>query len=201
MLIGRERQMSALIDAALSNARLRSHIDRGRIAAAGFSAGGYDALLLAGATPDFKLLRTYCRTNPDDREFCSGWHVEITRPDLHVAADLRIKAVLALAPLGIYFDRRGLAGVRVPVDIWAAGADRVLPVKWNAARIRALLRRTPEYSIVPNAGHLVFLSPCTPAFKGKAPALCSDPPGVDRKAVHSRIVADATQFFSRVFDG
>ena len=87
------------------------------------------------------------------------------------------------------------------MDIWAVGADRVLPVSWNAGRIRALplLPRTPAYSVVPNAGHLVFLSPCARAFKVEAPALCSDPPGVDRQAVHARIVADAIRFFSRVF--
>jgi dienelactone hydrolase len=56
VLIGRERQMSALIDAVLADPALAAHIDPARIGAAGFSAGGYTALLLAGAVPRFDLL-------------------------------------------------------------------------------------------------------------------------------------------------
>lgn len=199
VLVGRELQMSALIDAVVASRRLQSHVNVRQIGAAGFSAGGYDVLLMAGAKPDFALKNDYCHAHPQDPTFCNGWHVAITRQGLRAKRDPRVKAVFAMAPVGIYFNRAGLAGVDVPVDLWAAGADRVLPLNWNAARVRTLLPHAPRYTVIPNAGHLVFISPCTPAFIKRAPELCIDPPGVNRAAIHARISADAAHFFTASF--
>ncbi len=198
VLVGRALQMSSLVDAVLADPRLRSHVDAAKIGAAGFSAGGYTALLLAGARPNFGLLRSYCRTNADDSEFCGGWRVALSRPPLRAKRDPRVRAVLALAPVGIYFDRSSLAGVRVPVDLWAASADRVLRPAANAERIRALLHPS-QYHLVKGADHDVFLAPCTPVQAAAERTLCYDPPGVDRRAVHAAIVDDAARFFRRAF--
>lgn len=195
VLIGRELQMSALITAVLNDPPLRSHVDPKRIGAMGFSAGGYDALLLAGAKPNFALKDDYCASHSDDRTFC-GWSVEITDPSLRARRDSRVKAVVALSPVGFYFDRAGLSGVNVPVDLWATADDEVLPLSWNAGRVRALLPRRPEFNVVPRAHHLVFISPCAAALAQQSPELCVDPPGVDRAAIHRRVVDDAAAFFA-----
>lgn len=194
VLIGRELQMSALITAVLGDATLRRHIDPKRIGAMGFSAGAYDVLLLAGAKPDFALKDAYCRARPDDRTFCE-WSVRVSDPILQARRDSRVRAVVAISPVGFYFDRAGLSDVRIPVDLWAASADEVLPLAWNAGRVRELLPRSPEYNVVPNAHHLVFVSPCTQTFAQQHQDLCLDPPGVDRPAIHRRVVADAAAFF------
>ena len=195
VLIGRELQMSALIGAVLKLPQLQGHTDVGRIGAAGFSAGGYTALLLAGARPNFDLLRQYCRDYPKDPEFCTGWSVAITRPDLKAQPDPRVRAIFAMAPVGIYFNRAGLAGVHVPVSIVVGGADAVLPRAANAARIRAELPRPPEYRVIPGAGHFVFLSPCSATLRAQAPLICNDPLGVDRATVHAQLVEEAARFF------
>ena len=195
VLIGRELQMSALVTAVLGDSLVRPHVDAERIGAMGFSAGAYDVLLLAGAKPNFALKDAYCQAYPADETFC-GWEVRITDPALQPRRDPRIKAVVALSPVGFYFDREGLAGVTVPVDLWAAAADEVLPLAWNAERVRSLLAVSPEYTVVPKAHHLVFISPCTAAFARQAPDLCSDPPGVDRAAIHRDVFTDAARFFT-----
>ena len=195
--IGRSLQLSALIDAVLASPALRPLVDAQKIGAMGFSLGGYDVLVLAGAKPNFGLQSGYCSINPNDETFCTGWHVRITRPDLPPPHDPRVRAVLALAPVGVFFDRAALAGVDVPVDLWAAGADQVLLIPGNAARVRDLLPQRPEYTVVPNAGHDVFASPCTARLRAQRPDACTDPPGVDRAAVHAAIVNDAVRFFTR----
>lgn len=196
VLIGRERQMSALIDAVLAAPALAAHIDTARIGAAGFSAGGYTALLLAGAVPRFDLLADYCKSYPHDPIFCTGWSVQIQHPELTAKRDPRVRAIFVMAPLGIYFDRASLAGVHVPVREFAAGSDSVLRLPGNADRVREDLPRPPEYTVIPHASHFIFLSPCTAAFAAKAPMICRDPPGVDRVAVHAEINTAAALFFN-----
>ena len=80
-----------------------------------------------------------------------------------------------MSPVGIHFDRAGLAGVHVQVDIWAAGDDRVLPLAANANRIRLLLPSPPEFTLVPRVGHFVFLAPCSEQMEMEHPTLCSAP--------------------------
>jgi predicted dienelactone hydrolase len=194
VLIGRELQMSALIDTVLANATFRSVVDTRRIGAMGFSAGGYDTLLLAGAKPNFALKDGYCRAHAGDQTFC-GWDVRVSEPALRAERDGRVRAILAISPVGLYFDREGLSGVGVPVDIWTGGDDALLPLDWNAARIRRLLPTPPRFTQVPKAGHFTFVSPCAPELARALPSLCTDPPAVDRTAIHARLVADAAAFF------
>jgi predicted dienelactone hydrolase len=42
------------------------HVDRTRVGAAGFSAGGFTALVLGGARAAPELLRQFCHGHPDD---------------------------------------------------------------------------------------------------------------------------------------
>ncbi len=65
-LIGRPHHIVALIDGVLADAKLGPLVDRQRIGMAGFSAGGYTTLLIAGAVPDFSLAAEYRRAVADD---------------------------------------------------------------------------------------------------------------------------------------
>src|SRR5581483_10084537 len=56
---------SALARVATDKA-LGPHLDLGRVGAAGFSAGGFTALLLGGARADPAHLEEFCGTHPDD---------------------------------------------------------------------------------------------------------------------------------------
>ncbi len=195
VLLGRPLQMSALMDATLASPRLGKHINASQIGAIGFSAGGYTVLTLAGAKPDFSLRDGYCERHPGDAELC-GTALRMEHPDLKAKADPRVKAVFAMAPLGIFFDKAGLASVKIPVFLYAAGNDQVLLVDENAAHVRDCLPKPPEYRSIPKAGHYIFLAP-TPALEKALPDLFTDPPGVDRVAIHAQIEKDALAFFER----
>lgn len=197
VLLGRPLQMTALLDASLANPLLGKHINDARIGAMGFSAGGYTVLTLAGAKPDFSLRESYCKRHPGDAEIC-GTTLRIEHPDLKAKADPRVKAVFVMAPLGVFFDKAGLASVKEPVFLYAAENDQVLLVDENAAHVRDCLPRPPEYRSIPKAGHYIFLAP-TPALEKALPDLFTDPPGVDRAAIHTQIEKDALAFFTRVF--
>ncbi len=198
-LIGRPWQIVATLDAVLGDARLAQAVDPARIGMAGFSAGGYTTLVIAGARPDFALWKAHCAEHPEDREIC-GAHppggVRVTRPGWQLPHETRVKAAVVMAPLGVLFDKAGLAGVDIPLRLYEAADDQVLVNAWNADRVLAALPRPIEHASVPG-GHYVFLAPCPPALAAELPLLCNDAPGVDREAIHRQIDAEILSFFDR----
>ena len=166
----------------------------------GFSAGGYTTLLTIGGRPNFALREAYAQAVPDDpltrRARAAG--DQRRAPQLDIVADPRVRAAFIMAPaLGHIFDQAGLAAVRVPVRLYRAGADEVLPHPWNAERIRQFLPTPPEYEVIEGAGHFVFLAPCSAALARAVPAICTDPPGIDRIAIHQKLNAEMVAFFRR----
>ena len=87
------------------------------------------------------------------------------------------------------------------LTLYRPSADEILVHPWNAERIAQLLPRPPEYQVLERAGHFVFLAPCSPALTVLARVVCTDPPGVDRAAVHTRLNADLVDFFTRTLLG
>lgn len=199
VLLGRAWQASAAITAVLADPRFQAHVDASRIGAAGFSAGGYTALLLLGAKPDFTRFPVFCDKYPDTREICDQKieRIGMTIADPPATADARVRAAFAMAPLSLVFDKTGLKDVRAPVFLYAASQDRVLLPDENARRIKPLLPNLDAYREIEGAGHYVFLAPCSAALAKDAPQICVDPPGIDRAAVHRRIGEDAAAFFDR----
>jgi predicted dienelactone hydrolase len=112
-----------------------------------------------------------------------------------VLRDPRIKALVVAAPaLGFTFDHAGLSGVTIPVQLWRADDDRILPAPFYADAVRAALPRVPEFHPVPNAGYFDFLAPCTdPAAR---PELCESVPGFDRAAFHTAFNAQVVRFLA-----
>jgi predicted dienelactone hydrolase len=53
----------------------------------------------------------------------------------------------------------------------------------------------PEYHVVQNAGHFVFLAPCSPQLERVAPEICRDPAGFDRAAFHREFNPAVVAFF------
>jgi predicted dienelactone hydrolase len=199
-LVGRPHHIVALIDGVLADAKLGPVVDRRRIGMAGHSAGGYTTLLIAGAVPDFSLAAEYRRAVPDDpyRKRAEAADRQRGKLDLKVVADARVRAVFLMAPAaGYMFDRAGLSKVEVPVRLYRATADEMLPHPWNVERIAQMLPRPPEYQLVEGAGHFVFLAPCSAMLAGLAPVICKDPPGIDRTAIHTRLNAEMVAFFRR----
>lgn len=215
-LFGRATQMSALISTLLDDSEWHDRIDAARIGVAGFSMGGYTSLLLVGAVPRLELLADYCERSPQDRDACglverlsaesrsqSGREYLRTIQAEHArwqTADARVRAAFAMAPLSVVFDREGAARINRPVFLYYAENDRVLPPADNAKHVAPLIPTLVTTRVVAGAGHYVFLAPCSPALAKEVPVICTDPPDIDRAAVHQQINADALAFFRRTLN-
>ena len=111
--------------------------------------------------------------------------------------------MVAAPALGFTFAADGLKDVKVPVQLWRAEDDTVLPHPRYAEVVRLALPKTPqapeasEYHVVPNAGHYDFLVPCSSALASIAPTICSSAPGFDRAAFHASFNAAVVGFLSR----
>ena len=198
-LIGRPWQAVATLDAVLADPRFKEGIDVKRIGMAGFSAGGYTTLVMAGARPDVSLHEAHCKAHSEDAELCSGGaqtSQRITPPGWQLPQDTRVRAAVAMAPLSVMFDAKGLAGVAIPLRVYKAANDQLLQNRFNTDPLLRALPLRAEQGEVPG-NHFVFLAPCTEAFKAVAAAICADPPGVDRAAVHATLNREIVDFFNR----
>ncbi len=178
-----------------------AHVDRDRIGVAGFSLGGYTALTLAGARPDFGRFGTYCQDTGAPPATCAEGPPAV-RPGLAFFRDSRVKAAYLMAPgPGYFFTRDGLLNVRIPVHIDDPAEDEVLVRPYAGERIRDLLPRVPEYVRVPGVGHYVYLAPCPEPLARQTPKLCTDPPGIDRRGFHVELASEMADFFQRTMGG
>lgn len=166
-MIGRPHHIVALIDSLLSHPTLGPLIDKNRIGMVGHSAGGYTALLIGGAVPNFALAKEYraaVGTNPalqPNLQRADAVGRERRKPDLHYISDPRVRALVLWAPGFDYaFDRDGLSKVQVPILLYRPSEDDLVPHPWGAERIAQLLPIPPEYHVLEGAGHFVFFAPC-----------------------------------------
>ncbi|MDH3666311.1 MAG: prolyl oligopeptidase family serine peptidase [Paracoccaceae bacterium] len=204
-LVSRPADMSEAIDYMLSDWTYADRIDPGRIGVFGFSAGGYTALVAAGALPDFSLAARHCADTPEEFTCRIGMLDDVDpaklEPQLRAVADgARVSAASVAAPgFGYSFDRKALADVTLPVQIWSGAIDDSVPHETNGANIAANLPNTPEVHVVENAGHFAFLVECDPRLKEIKPKiwnrLCVDVDGFDRAAFHKAFNQKIVEFF------
>jgi predicted dienelactone hydrolase len=177
-------------------------IDAGRIGAFGFSAGAFTVLVTAGGEPDAGRVRSHCEANPgffDCRLLAAQASeanlAEVLEPSF--VRDTRIRAVAVAAPaLGYTFDRDALRGVDLPVQLWRAGDDVILPHPHYAEPVRGALPRAPEFHVVEGAGHFDFLAACSQALAEAAPQICASKPGFDRADFKRHFNAEVVRFFT-----
>ena len=197
VLVGREYDLRSALDAVLADPVLGRHVDQDRIGVAGFSLGGYTALLLAGARPDFSRFSTYCQDTGAAAAACAGGPPAI-RPGLGFFRDERVKAAYLMAPNpGYFFTREGLADVGIPIHIDDPDEDKLVVRPFAAERIRDLLPRSPEYARVLGVEHYAYLAPCPDRMQDRTLQVCRDPPGFDRARFHVELAAEMADFFRR----
>jgi len=198
---GRPRQISEGIDAIRADPTLGAVIDPDRIAVIGHSAGGYTALVLVGGRTDMDRARAHCRQHPDDG-FCQVrvGQTRVTAPSVPIpdSRDVRIKAAIAMAPPGILLDPVSLSKVNVPVRIYAAEFDAVVPPRYHAEPLRQAIKPTPEFVLVRGAGHYSFVEPFPEAIRREVGEGATDPPGFDRAAFQERLQREIVEFLDRV---
>ena len=195
----RPRQASRVIDALLADPLWGPRIPRERIAALGHSAGGYTVLALAGGRADSARIAAHCRATQDDATFCQLGKAALDAPPSGTAApladvtDARVRAVIAMAPVGLVLDPASLGGIRVPVAIYTASLDTVLVPKYHAD---PLMRAMPQatHRRVEGAGHFAFMSQPGHPLPSQSGDAAGNPPGFDRQAFLDKLAEEIVAF-------
>jgi len=210
----RARDLSVLIDRLLADPQLAPHLDSARIAAAGFSLGGYTVLAAGGAhfTPAewqqrciADAERAGCRL-PPEATFSIEDVLALAEQSAPFAAglargaepvhDQRIRAIYAIAPAMVtLLEQSHLSAVDVPTRVVLAEQDEQIEVASTADVVSRYLPRADLVRIA-KAGHYAFLAPCTLRGKLFVRALCRDARGVNRSDLHRRVGADAAAFLA-----
>jgi predicted dienelactone hydrolase len=205
----RPGDLAAALDRVKGDPSLGSHLDLNRIGAAGFSAGGFTALVEAGARVDFDRFLRFCEAHPDDGICAPQKEFQYSRSDAetffkqpavaparaHLKDDLSIpgvKAAFVMAPALVQsLDPDSLKAMRPPVMILLGDADKVAPPATNG-QVAAALIPGAKLTALPHVGHYDFLAECTPAGNATIP-VC--PTEVPRAATHKTAIDDALAFF------
>lgn len=118
-LVSRPADMTSVLDFMLSDWRGADRIDPEDIGVFGFSAGGYTALVVAGAVPDLTQEKQHCFDMPDEF-LCrigvlNGLEPEVVEPRIEeVSGDPRVAAISIAAPgLGFAFTESRLKDVKI----------------------------------------------------------------------------------------
>jgi predicted dienelactone hydrolase len=207
----RAQDLRAALEAAEADPATGPHIDPRRIGVSGFSAGGFTALVSAGARVDMNRLVAFCRTHPTDgvcapqKEFqvsLDDAQKAMAAPELaaeaaHAGDDHTIpgvRAAFAIAPAIVQaLPPEGLARIKVPVAIILGDADPVAPPATNGL-VAAKAIPAAEVKVLPGVGHYDFLSACTPAGRAVV-AVCAVK--VSQDDSHLAAIDMALAFFRR----
>jgi predicted dienelactone hydrolase len=209
----RARDLRAVIDGVLADQTLGKIVDGTRIGAAGFSLGGTTVITLAGGRTDLGEFDSYCAEHrkacvpPADVIPMLGQVAAKVRTDAQLRTDLRragdsyrderVRAVFAMAPaFGHSFIRTSLASIAIPVRIVVGDADDVAPAAIHASYFVQLIKGARLEVLAGGVGHFVFLDLPTARAERELVRYAVDAPGVDRAAIHQRVAAMASAFFT-----
>jgi len=202
----RPADISAVIDEITANPQLYPYIDTARIAALGFSAGGYTAMAVSGARVDVDALQSFCDLSDhgmSDCDFLARSGVDLHALDLSPAAqnlrDPRIKAAVIIDP-GIVetLTRESLSQIDIPMLIVNLGDEGTIPIGVSAGPAAEIIP-TALYEIIGDAIHFSFLAQCKPkgaqilTNEGEPDLLCDDAGGRERGEIHvelERLIGD-----------
>ncbi len=172
----RPRDLTVLLDHIVASPLFGSHVDETRIAAAGFSLGGYSVVSLLGATTRMELFSGWSSAHPlgggpqefpdlsaqidrllsDSAVFRASWERQS-----YSYLDQRIArgAALAPAPTVRGFDEASLAAITTPVVLIVGGEDREAPAEDCALWLHERMPASKLYMLADRVGHYTFLSP------------------------------------------
>jgi predicted dienelactone hydrolase len=198
----RPQDMSRVIDALLNDPEWGPRIARdsrgARVGAVGHSAGGYTVTALAGGMPDFSRLAAHCNHEAArDPIFC---RVAQSRPpsassvEFGPMVETRVRAIVALAPLGVVFSARSLSSIRVPFALYIPDEDHFLVPRFHGDWIAANTPRADTHR-VPNAGHFAFVDTPVAPVPSDDGDIGADPPGFDRHRFQRELQTELVDFF------
>lgn len=194
-LAARSRQLAAVIG-HVAGGWSPGSVDPARVAAFGYSAGAFTVLAVAGGIPDRTRIASHCAAHPGVFE-CRLIAQGAATPAALARSPVALRALVIAAPaLGYTFGPGSLAALTMPVQLWQAAEDAVLPAPFYAEPVRAALPRPPEFHRVEGAGHYDFQAPCTEVLARAVPAICTSLPGFDRVAFHAQFNAEVVRFLT-----
>jgi predicted dienelactone hydrolase len=209
----RPADISATLDAVEQQPLFENHLEDGRVGALGLSMGGNTVLALAGARIDPIRLASYCDTdalNPSLCEWVKQSGVDLHAMDMHLAGrnnlDARIKFAMVLDPAPVdIFQTDSFSTVAIPVEIVNLGKAGAIPQTALASEIAKAIPNS-TYSMIEDASHYSMFGECKPGAPELAVSedlgdpICSDGGALSRSDIHKRLIAMATEAFSRALN-
>jgi predicted dienelactone hydrolase len=217
----RPREIRRAIDAVAAYAPLADTLQLNKVGIFGGSAGGHDALVLAGGEWSPARFRNHCEKHlAEDFSSCVGfttllrgnwldgpklwlvrriiaWRFSDETPQRYT--DARIQAAIAMVPFAADFSPASLASPHIPLGLILAGKDvNQIPRFHGEAVAQACEPRCEILMRLPDAGHGAMLSPVPPLqAHSVAHTLLSDPPGFDRATSMPAINHAIAEFFAQ----
>ncbi len=200
----RPQQVSRVIDALLREPdwaeRIAKDAKGPRIGVLGHSAGGYTALALAGAQPDPARVTAHCaRHRADDPVFCGVGRAAVpaaVSSAIAPLADVRVRAVVAMAPVGVVFSAESLGNIRVPTALYDAELDRFLVPRFHADWLARNLPAAQRHKVA-NAWHFAFMDAPSIPIASEDGDIGANPPGFDRQAFLQQLGRELSVFFDK----
>jgi predicted dienelactone hydrolase len=207
----RPGDLAAALASVEADPQIGPHLDLSRVGVAGFSAGGFTALVSAGAKVDMNRFLAFCRTHPEDgvcapqKEFAVTMDqaaAALASPELAPEAARaggdhaipQVKAAFAISPAIVQaLPPEGLAKVKVPVAIILGDADPVAPPATNGL-VAAKAIPGAKLKVLPGVGHYDFLATCTAAGKAQIPVCTATVP---QDETHKAAIDFALTFFGK----
>lgn len=186
--------------------------DARKIAAVGFSLGGYSVLALAGAKVSKSAFIEHCDRNMNVALNECGW---LTKGGLDLNdtdqarfeqdnSDPRIKAFVSVDPgLAAAFTPESLTKVERPVMVINLGSEGTIYAGVDGKPIAENIPNA-EYHLIENSWHFSFLGTCTDMgakilIAEKDDPICDEYGGRDRNEIHEEIGQVASEFLKKQF--
>jgi predicted dienelactone hydrolase len=206
------RDLHTALDAIGRDPAIGPHVDMNNVGVAGFSFGGFTALVAAGARVDWRRWVGFCRAHPDDGDCLPNdefpeatWQAiakefeapELTAEVAHAGDDHslpNIRAAFVLAPAYVQsLDPNSLVSVRVPVSIMLGDADTVVPAATGASVAAAAIPNA-KLDLLPGVTHYDWVAECTDAGRDASP-VCKE--ARHQAEAHSRAIEAAGKLFGQ----
>ncbi len=180
----RPRDVSFVLDQVLADKKLSHYIDKNKIAVLGHSFGGYTALVLIGAVPDYYHLKNIFNNKKAIEQY-----------DFRMLKESRIKCIFIMAPaLAHLFTIIHLKRIAIPVFIVVSGKDEIL--KGIEKNHLAMLSSKQDYLEFAEAGHYVYLMEASTKIKNLAANPWVDV-GTPRHLIHPILQQKCLEFFEQ----
>ena len=209
VLDGRPRQLSAVIDALLADPAWSGRIDRRRIGAFGFSAGGYTVLAALGPERDYTLIIDHCKRHGGQDPYCGvvSWRIqgraEAYAKPVDRTHDARLCAAVIADPFATPFSDAALKAMPpAKLLFYVPEEENVLKAAFHGSRVFRVLKQRDDFPepreiVVPKANHFSFLAPIPEAIAKRVPRIAYDQPGFDRAAFHDQMNRTIVTFFKQ----